>query len=320
MSAIPRARPLIAEMRGAVERQVPVETELRRLRDEADEYPERRKHIVALAFYLQWVMQNCTAKYAGAHGGITNYVEVVDRIERWRARAGTSVVYVTFNYDTMLEDAVSAVSGGAFLTLDRYVDDPRRILFRPHGSWNWGRLINRTATSLGMTALQYIALASAGETVRSGLIESADEWALTDEFRIIGARDRLWTTPKVARGEKREPIPMMAALSIPVDAKSDFSVPPSHLEVFREALHSVSTVLAIGWRATEDHFLSVLGGALPNPRPVWHVVSPRPQTLAAIEERLQRFQLGSSVLGYASGFSDFLEAPPLAEILGELAS
>jgi hypothetical protein len=171
-----------------------------------------------------------------------------------------------------------------------------------------------------MTALQYVAPAAAGESVRSRLIESADEWVFTDEYRILGNRDRLWTTPKIAGGKRSEPVPMMAALSIPVDAKSDFSVPARHLDVFREAVHSVTTVLAIGWRATEDHFLSVLGDALPNPRPVWHVVGPRHETLATFEERLQRYGLASSVLRYSSGFSDFLGTPPLSEMLGELES
>jgi hypothetical protein len=110
----------------------------------------------------------------------------------------------------------------------------------------------------------------------------------------------------------------MPALSIPVDAKSDFSVPSTHLDAFRACIQTVSTVLAIGWRATEEHFLSTLEDALGDPRTAWIIVSPRQATIDAVVERLSAHNLGSSFDGHTAAFSDYLDGPPLSALLREV--
>ena len=315
---IPTARPLIARMRGAAEREVPVESELRRLRDEQEFYPERKSHLVALSFYLQWVLEGCTGLHSAAHGGITNYVELVDRIERWRARQQSSVAYATFNYDTLLESAITDVVGESFASMDRYVADRGRPLYRPHGSWRWGRVINQSAREMSMPGLTIAPEVRVwGQRVRETVIASAASWELADEFRVLRERDALWAERPHQQGALADASLLVPALSIPVDAKSDFSMPNDHLEHMRATLASVNTVVAIGWRATEAHFLSVLESSVGYPRPTWHLVSPRHETVEETARRLSMAGVGAHFEPHLMGFSVFLDSPELAGILRE---
>ena len=50
----------------------------------------------------------------------------------------------------------------------------------------------------------------------------------------------------------------LPALAIPVEKKSEFMCPPAHLEMLANLLASVTKIIAIGWRATEQHFLDML--------------------------------------------------------------
>ncbi len=50
----------------------------------------------------------------------------------------------------------------------------------------------------------------------------------------------------------------MPALAIPVVAKSEFVCPLNHLEALRVLLPRVTHIAAVGWRAAEEHFLTLL--------------------------------------------------------------
>jgi hypothetical protein len=54
---------------------------------------------------------------------------------------------VTFNYDTMLEQAISQVLGLALNTIDAYFSHPYYAIIKPHGSINWGREVDGDVVS-----------------------------------------------------------------------------------------------------------------------------------------------------------------------------
>ncbi|HEX4487019.1 MAG TPA: hypothetical protein VH088_12170, partial [Terriglobales bacterium] len=51
------------------------------------------------------------------------------------------------------------------------------------------------------------------------------------------------------------------ALAIPVERKDEFVCPEFHVEEFEKRLPSVSQIITVGWSATEQHFLGMLGNA-----------------------------------------------------------
>jgi hypothetical protein len=48
------------------------------------------------------------------------------------------------------------------------------------------------------------------------------------------------------------------AIAVPVENKNNFSCPPEHLDALAKVIPKVTKIVAIGWRATEKHFLKML--------------------------------------------------------------
>ena len=66
--------------------------------------------------------------------GVTNYT-LLDEIEGWRSKQNELVRLVTFNYDTMIEQALPSV-GVKIAAMHDYISQ-RYALIKHHGSVNW---------------------------------------------------------------------------------------------------------------------------------------------------------------------------------------
>src|SRR5207249_5785396 len=99
-----------------------VEQALEQFQAEANEHPLRHRQLAAIRFYLQVMLYRTQLAWevSFAHS-ITSYRTLLDQIGRWRSRY-QRVCLVTFNYDTMLENALDVV-GLRVGTLDDYVRD-----------------------------------------------------------------------------------------------------------------------------------------------------------------------------------------------------
>ena len=64
-------------------------------------------------------------------GGVTNYKTLLDQLEHYR-RPDETVCLVTFNYDTLLEDALPTV-GLKVLEIADYISSDRYKLIKLHG-------------------------------------------------------------------------------------------------------------------------------------------------------------------------------------------
>ena len=58
---------------------------------------------------------------------------------------------------------------------------------------------------------------------------------------------------------------VLPAIGVPLDVKSEFECPVGHLEFLKRALPEVSSILTIGWRANEAHFLELLRDGVRQP-------------------------------------------------------
>jgi len=61
--------------------------------------------------------------------------------------------------------------------------------------------------------------------------------------------------------------PVFPAIAIPVEKKDQFACPQIVVEQLGQVLRDVSKILVVGWRATERHFLNLLGNKLTGLRP-----------------------------------------------------
>jgi hypothetical protein len=227
-----------------------VETVLRELQDEGVEYPERHRQLMAVRYYLHVALWSCELRWKEAAKNVTNYKALLSQIDRWR-KPEEAVFLVTFNYDTLLEDATSTV-GLTISGLRDYVSrDQAYKVFKLHGSVNWARLVEMNPYVGG--------LPYANEnpwTVAQYHIDNATSFKITDDFVRIDQRPcGLW--------ERR--VGLVPAIAIPVEKKAYFECPKPHLDQLERALPQVDKLLLVGWRATEDHFLSLLSAHLKGP-------------------------------------------------------
>jgi hypothetical protein len=232
-----------------------VEQKLQALSQEADHFPERLKQLAAVKFYLHDVIWECDTKWKGLSHGITNYVGLLDEVERWRwalVKKGTPVegiLLVTFNYDTLLEEAVGKYPVEIKIdAINKYISNFYKVI-KPHGSINWAHEVNVSLEDL-------FELSEAGhllqEDVAGELIERINELIVQPS---VSMADEYPTTWWQGSGFSRVLFP---ALSIPVESKSQYECPENHIKELTKHLPHVNNVITIGWRATELEFLKLL--------------------------------------------------------------
>lgn len=86
-----------------------IERRLAELVEEAENDPVVRQQMLEMRFYINEAITSTVANWQGTTHGTTNYAVILDRIDRWRRRSHQQVALVTFNYDILLDDAVSTV-------------------------------------------------------------------------------------------------------------------------------------------------------------------------------------------------------------------
>lgn len=239
MNSLPQIAPLIPGLRraAAVEGGKTVEEVLREIQEEVDTYPLRKSHLMALEYYLAEITNTPVWGWVHKAGGVTNYAELLDQIEQVDGGRSRSL-FVTFNYDAMLEAAFDSVLMRHINVLDDYIPASGSALIKPHGSVNWiqGLPLDR-ATDLPELgnypnpAIQYAPqLDFAGGEIVMRSQGSATVWH--------------------------------PAIAIPLDRGKTFVCPPAHLDRMKGDLESITHILIVGWRAMEQHFLSLLNKEL----------------------------------------------------------
>jgi hypothetical protein len=127
--------PYLRELHGASVEQV-----LETLRDEAQEYPDGHRQLAAVKYYLRDILWECTDRWTKQVLRVTNYRSLLDKIARKRP-SDEPLLLVTFNYDALLEDALSD-HGFKTNEISDYIQSHHKYkLIKLHGSINWSRVL-----------------------------------------------------------------------------------------------------------------------------------------------------------------------------------
>ncbi len=231
----PKCGPLIQRLQRP---NINVESVLETFQSEANLYPHRRTQLTSVRYYLNYMLSRCQSGWTDSvTKGVTNYQTMLDQIAVQRV-AGEKVCLVTFNYDTLLEEAITdALDGVPLNTISDYVASDYKVI-KLHGSINWAHPIrNFKAQRSSSQDLISDIIASAGALdVDSGSYETVSK----DPFQ-------------------RSPLrPLYPALAIPVQNKQEYECPREHRSVLEQCLPQVTKLLIIGWRANENLFLDTL--------------------------------------------------------------
>jgi hypothetical protein len=229
-----KGQPLIAKLRYLTESES-LEQVLERVDAESHGYAEGRKQLAAIRYYIQWVISDCEKRWHSVHMGATNHKALFNRIEPWRSPRNESVCIVTFNYDRLIEEALSMFD--IFIkNLSHYIEHPSYKVIKLHGSVNW---VHPTRLPI-----EHIERLSPLE-IAHRMIRSID--AASVDLKYFDIQD---TFPP-NHMETRACLP---AIAIPVPAKPTFECPQNHVNVLTEAIPEVDKLVVVGWRGQERHF------------------------------------------------------------------
>jgi hypothetical protein len=263
-----------------------VEQVLEGLQREAPEYPERRRQLAALRYYLHLMFWQSEGPWNGVSRGVTNHAALLDQIERWR-RADERICLVTFNYDRLIETSLRGV-GVRIGDLPDYIANDTYKLIKLHGSIDWAREVD--------TPLADPARRNAWE-VAYELIERAADLSITQRYRV--AKE----CPIAREGD----VVLFPALAIPVESKQDYECPVEHVDALRSCAAELTKLLIIGWRATEVPFCELLAENVTRALDVMVVAGGEEKAREPIG-KLQKAGIEGNFVAARGGFTDFIVA------------
>jgi hypothetical protein len=172
INLFPECRDLVPRLHTSVE-----ET-LQKFQAQAIYDSERYKQLMAVRHYVPRVVGDCEEWWLRTHGPITNHVGLLDSIRSWfTQQQGGRACFVTFNYDTFLEQAFSDTALKIRMRdLDEYIGNDTYKLIKLHGSVTWFREVESPA-------IADLERRSADQVLRE-LISLAKDIKLAKGFRV----------------------------------------------------------------------------------------------------------------------------------------
>jgi len=303
---IPKCQLILNELRNRPS-DMSVEQQLEKLREQALGYPEGQRQLVSVQFYLQWTIGECQSEWNRSINSHTTYRVLLGQIDR--QLKGKPACLVTFNYDTLLEEAFLSL-GQRFLSLDDYISKSDYRIIKPHGSVNWARELDTLKQVDIRDHLQFA----------NDLIAHADTLQAGDRYRLISDSDRSqgrpWVVSHMRIPNKPDSQAVFPAVAIPLEKKQDYVCPPSHMEVLKECMSKADKLLVIGWKGADENFLELLSKGLKRGIPKM-VVSSGKDSAEKVKSTLQRFGIdGANWLLGEKGFTNEVRSGSIEAFVG----
>src|SRR6202049_3822379 len=207
-----------------------VEEVLEEIANEATTYSRRKIQLLAIRYYIKAAIDACISGWLRDVDESTNYRVLLDLIQQFKVDA-EAVLLATFNYDCLLENALTHELGYKFARIDDYAASNRRFpLFKLHGSTDWARFVRSKRVPY------------------PDLIQNAETLQFLDtvlkEDKAVSSKDFAWG--------------YVPAIAVPMQTKQAFECPKAHCDVLEGYLPRVTKILTIGWRGLEEHFIKML--------------------------------------------------------------
>lgn len=256
----------------------------------------RALQLLDIRYFLRKLFFESSTKFLSGGTG-SAYAQLLQRLDDVvNLRNGAPITFVSFNYDTLLEQAIMGMIGYKFDKIDSYINREIRYI-KLHGSINW--VVRLDVYNNPKPGLPDPRKDPSSHLI--GLLKTFD-FSLEHGKIIID-----WADPDTEQSVFNAPV-----IGIPVRKKS-FFLPPNHLQVATDALEKADKIVIVGWRGMDDHFLELLQKhAIKHPEV--YVVGKKnaEQTAMLIGGRIQARSVSSST----DGFSSFLDKADSSVIRG----
>ncbi len=225
---------------------IDLEAELEIINDKAvhDGDEDTQLSLFNTRFYIQNLIHNLSETTDRVSESNTAYVRMLRKLKEWILKdpANRSVEIISFNYDDLLERAMSHVYKKAWndtsLNLEMYYRGENLKIYKPHGSVNWGREMTSKKSS-------YI-YAKAGE-----LAQWFGNFDLSSDFQYVA--------PQSFEFESNKPKDYVPAIAIPFKKKDTFDeCPEEMLNAMKNAVAASDTFITIGWKGGDAHLVELL--------------------------------------------------------------
>lgn len=264
-----------------------------------------RPQLLTLRFYLAALLSNVERGWVTAHGSVTAYTALCTELERWRSGTDAHINFITFNYDTLLDQALEAFGPDPKWTRRDGGRHESVRLFKVHGSIDWSRRVNVVAPTNGQSWESKPAVNAYYEAAYRCFADPS--WCPAPPFSPVERLSSTLQAGMVGEGpELRVP-----ALAIPTLSKSAFELPDGEEDELREALRRTDRVMVIGWAGKEAHFAklvhNVMGpGSLGQRLLIVDVADRILTTMQSVGAALGHMPSGPSMSFAGEGFSGFL--------------
>jgi hypothetical protein len=214
---------------------------------------ENNKEILSLIVNLVYAIQELMLEISEKNKniGLSNYSAIVNQANLYSNLKNQDVAFVSFNYDLLLENAISEVYVGGqspLNHLDNYTNN-RIKLFKPHGSANWGKkiktIINRETDSHQKYFYEF-----------KYDFDRIEEM-LESDFELIYSDSKKRILPSSFYGETDIDY-FFPQLLLPMKNKDEFIMPESQIKLLEEITPNVNEILIIGWKGNEEKFNTLL--------------------------------------------------------------
>lgn len=268
---------------------------LERLREEAQTDLRAKQQLMAIKYYIQEAIEHCESSWREVHLGATNHLALLNRVERWRVSQNESVAIVTFNYDTLMEEALSSRLSRTFRYLNDYVQRSDYKLFKLHGSVDWGHV-----TLCAIQEHEY----NSHRAIQQHIINRVNSTGTHIDPNRYEKRSS-------EAALKRQALALSPAIAIPVKNKDSFECPKDHIEALKANISQADKIIIIGWRAQEQHFMKYLKALPAKPRIL--VVGGNPDDVEQTIGGLIAADVKGNYTKCSGGFSLLLESDEMLD-------
>jgi hypothetical protein len=230
-----------------------LETILARYAARAENSAACRQALLMFRFYLCRLITNSTDEWLRETSGLTIYLTLLNQLLEWQETSDERVQLVTFNYDTLLEDAAGRViPDWQIAGFTDYVARTDWGLLKLHGSINWSRVANPPDQAAGES--------NANRALAAANLAHAGNLPLRVQNATLAGMQSPSNPGSLPTGNDDVLFP---AIAVPMADKATFECDDIQVEAFKSTVPEIRRLLVCGWRAAEAHAIQILQDIYP---------------------------------------------------------